>query len=1169
MITDRQKQLKALLEQRILVLDGATGTSLQEIELTAEDFGGPALEGCNENLVVTRPDVVEAVHRGFLEAGADIIETNTFGSSSVVLEEYELADRARELSRLGSEIARKAADQASTSGQTRFVAGSMGPTTRALSVTGGISWEELAASYQEQAAGLLEGGSDFLLVETCQDTLNIKAALEGIDRAEKELGVEALVAVQGTVETMGTLLAGQDVEALYVSLEHRELLWMGLNCATGPDFMTDHLRTLADISRFPVACIPNAGLPDEEGNYNEDPERLAGKLRQFAEQGWLNVVGGCCGTVPEHVRAIAEAVKDCSPRKAAPRLRSVVSGIEACEISDEKRPVLVGERTNVLGSRRFKRLIAERKFEEAAEVGRGQVRRGAAIMDVCLQDPDGDELNDLPVFLELLVKKIKVPIMVDTTDVEVLEAVLPVLQGKCVINSINLEDGEEKFEQVVPLLRRFGGAAVVGCIDEDPEQAQAVTRERKLEVARNSSVLLTEKYGLPIEDIFIDPLVFPVGTGDRNYVGSGIETIEGIRLIKRDLPGCKTILGISNVSFGLPTAGREVLNSVFLHHCVEAGLDMAIVSTESLAPYSRIPHEERRLCDDLLEDRGDDPIAAFAAHFKDVQPVVSEDDRAALSAEERISLCVLEGSKQGLEESLEEFRQGKEALDVINGPLMAGMDEVGKRFSANEMIVAEVLQSAEAMKAGVGYLEQFMDKNTTASRGRILLATVKGDVHDIGKNLVDIILSNNGFEIINLGIRVPPEDLLAACREHSPDLIGLSGLLVKSARQMVTTATDLAAAGVDVPLLVGGAALSNRFTRLKIAPEYPGPVVYARDAMLGLELAGRLRNEDELPRLVSELEAERQQLEESEQRSAARRRSEGDREYAPPKLAPPGELPRAPDYRLHVERDRDPAELFDWINPAMLYGRHLGFKGNFANALAAGDAKAIELRSEVEKVQDWTCSLEDVAASAVYRFFSARGDGESLVVYPSGPQSESSTFVFGRQQRDGGLCLSDYVSPGGDDNIAMFVTSFGPGVRGHADKLIKDGEFLKAHIFQALALETAEAYAEFLHSRLRAAWGFADPAELSRADLFKARYHGKRYSFGYPACPRLEDQSLLFEFLEVSASLGVELTEGFMMEPESSVSAVVFHHPEASYFSLNEADSELLNRNLGEPPPGA
>ncbi len=785
----------------------------------------------------------------------------------------------------------------------------MGPGTKTISVTGGITFDQVADAYEAQALGLIEGGVDVLLLETMQDTVNVKAILTGIERAIKKTGAPVAVSVQGTVETMGTLLAGQDIEAFYVSLAHRDLLWMGLNCATGPDFMTDHLRTLSEICRFDVACVPNAGLPDEEGKYNETPEMFAAKVARFIDNGWVNLVGGCCGTTPEHIKLLADAVAGKKPRMPSTLRRSVVSGIETLVIDNDTRPVIVGERTNVLGSRKFKRLIAQGKFEEASEIGRAQVRKGAHVLDVCLQDPDRNEMADITTFLDILVKKIKVPLMIDSTDAAVIEESLKRSQGKAIINSINLEDGEERFKKVVPMARRFGAALVVGCIDEDKQQAQAVTRERKLQVAQRSFQLLTEKYGVEPEDIIFDPLVFPVGTGDKNYIGSGVETIEGIRLIKQALPNCKTVLGVSNVSFGLPEAGREVLNSVMLYHCVQAGLDLAIVNSEKLERYPSIPEEERKLAEDLIWWRGEDPIAAFAAHFRERKGKETVEQRRSLPLDERLALYILEGSKDGLFEDLNEALQARGPLEIINGPLMKGMDEVGRLFNANQMIVAEVLQSAEAMKAAVAHLEPHMTKSENVSKGKIILATVKGDVHDIGKNLVEIILGNNGYNVVNLGIKVPPEDLIKAFREHRPDAIGLSGLLVKSAQMMVITAQDLKTAEIACPILVGGAALSNRFTRIKIAPEYAGLVAYANDAMNGLDLANQIMDREARESLKIRLEEETQRLQAhrleghrcADQAGGARERAPRHRDSAAsgPEAARAARLRPRRDFRLH------------------------------------------------------------------------------------------------------------------------------------------------------------------------------------------------------------------------------------------------------------------------------
>jgi 5-methyltetrahydrofolate--homocysteine methyltransferase len=1163
--TQRIKLLKELLAERILVLDGAFGTFVLGENLSAADYGGARYEGCNENVVRTRPDLIRRMHAGFLEVGADIVETASFQASPIVLAEYSLEQDAREINRLAAVLAREEADRFSTSAKPRFVAGSMGPTTKSISATGGVTFDQMREGYRIQAEGLIEGGADILILETVNDTLNCKAGLVGIEEAIEKLGIVPAVAVSGTIETMGTLLSGQDIEAFYTSLAHRELLWMGLNCATGPDFMTDHLRTLAGISRFFVSCVPNAGLPDEEGHYNETPEMLAGKIARFAENGWVNLVGGCCGTVPEHIRLLVQAVEGKRPRERSHLRRSVVSGIETMVIDQDTRPVIVGERTNVLGSRKFKRLIGEGKFEEASEIGRAQVRRGAHILDVCLQDPDRDEMADVTRFLEIEVKKVKVPLMIDSTDSRVVEEALKRIPGKSLINSINLEDGEhsDRFQTVIRLAKRFGAAIIVGCIDEDKQQAQAITRERKLQIAVRSYNLLTEKYGIEPEDIIFDPLTFPIGTGDKNYIGAGVEIIEGIRLIKHALPRAKTILGISNVSFGLPAAGREVLNSVLLYHCVQAGLDLAMVNTEGLPRYQSIPEEERTLADDLIWWRGDDPIAAFAAHFRERKSAVTAEDRKSMPLDDRLARYILEGSKDGLSEDLDEALTTRGALEIINGPLMKGMDEVGRLFNANQMIVAEVLQSAEAMKAAVTHLEPHMEKSETATRGKIILATVKGDVHDIGKNLVEIILGNNGYRVVNLGIKVPPEELIRAFREHQPDAIGLSGLLVKSAQMMVATAQDLKTAGIDCPILVGGAALSNRFTRLKIAPEYEGLVAYANDAMNGLDLANQIMDYERRDSLQRVLADQSKKLLESAPKvvdvapDAPVRTSSVRRDV---------EIPRPPDLKTHVIRNYDLGEIFSYINPKTLYSKHLGFQ-NFVEALEAGEPKARELHDRVEDVIQHILGRADISANAVYKFFPAESDGDRAVAILS-PDGKSvlESFTFGRQSDPPHLCLADYVAARGSgrtDYLCMFVTTIGTGVRALAEEWKNQGDYLRSHILQVLALEGAEAFAELLHLKIRQMWGIGDEPGLTLKDLVQAHYHGKRFSFGYPACPRLEDQEQLFRALEVDKNaIGVQLTEGFMMDPESTVSAVVFHHPEAKYFSLSPADIERLEREF-------
>ncbi len=1140
------------LTQRILVIDGAMGTQLQERHLTPADFGGPEYEGCNEQLVLTRPDVIADVHRAYLEAGADIIETDTFGATDIVLAEYGLEGKVFEINRRAAEIARAACDACATPERPRWVAGSMGPTTRTISVTGGVTFKQLVTAFHGQTLGLLAGGVDLLLLETAQDTLNLKAAAEGIRLAFGEAGKSVPVMISGTIEATGTMLAGQGVEALYTSVSHLEgslgLMSIGLNCATGPEFMTDHLRSLSQLACCHVSVYPNAGLPDENGTYAETPDSLAKKLSRFVDEGWINIIGGCCGTTPAHISAIARMVAGKPPRRPVTVRRRVVSGIEPLFIEDDNRPVLVGERTNVIGSRKFKNLIIAEKFEEGSEIARDQVKGGAQVIDVCVANPDRDETDDMTRLLDFLPRKVRAPIMIDSTDAAVMELAFQRLQGKSVLNSINLEDGEERFAQAADLLRRYGGAVVVGCIDEDPQHGMAVTRERKLAVARRSYDLLVNTYGLQPEELIFDPLVFPVGSGDENYIGSAVETIEGVRLISEEFPRCSTILGISNVSFGLPQAGREVLNSIFLHHCVKAGLTYAIVNTEKLERYAGISQDEHQLADDLIYWRGADPIAAFAAAFRDRAPV-SHVPAADLPLDERLPRYIIEGIKNGLTADLDAaLARGDRPLEIINGPLMAGMAEVGRLFNDNQLIVAEVLQSAEAMKAAVVYLQPFLEKAETSTKGKMLLATVKGDVHDIGKNLVEIILSNNGFEVVNLGIKVPPEALIAAALRERPDFIGLSGLLVKSAQQMAITAADLKAAGINVPLMVGGAALSKKFADTRIAPAYGGPVLYAKEAMTGLELANRLSDPLLRPELLRQV---------AEQQEAAMQ--------LPPKsvVAAGGtgrsairtdvQLPAPPDFAPHLLRELPLAHILPLLNRQMLYTKHLGLTGVVERLLAAGDEKAVKLHETVEAMLAEVQQRQLIRPHALFRFFPAAGDGDALVLFdPAGSGGEVTRFTFPRQGGGERLCLADFARPlstGERDSIALFVVTCGEGVRDEAERLKEAGEYLKSHLLQALALELAEATAEFVHKRIRDAWGITDDPSLTLKQLFNADYHGIRVSFGYPACPEINDQEKLFSLLKPE-QIGVQLTEGFMMDPEASVSALVFHHPEGRYFAV-------------------
>ena len=1178
--SERLCALDEILEQRVLVLDGAMGTMLQQRNLTAADFGGPVLEGCNESLNRTRPDVVLDIHRAYLAAGSDAIETNTFNCDSISLRDYGLENDVRELNVTAAKLARRAADEYWSAEKPRFVIGSMGPTTKSITVVGGVTFPELVEVYYQRAAGLLDGGADILAAETCNDTRAVKAALVAIERLRAERGTPIPTMVSGTIETIGTMLAGQTADAFCSSVLHADLLSIGLNCGTGPEFMTDHLRTMSEMATTRVSCYPNAGLP-EEGEYRETPTTVASHLERFIGNGWLNMVGGCCGTTDKHIRAIAQMAGGKRPRRIPGRShRAYYSGIELVEAEESNRPLIVGERTNVIGSRLFKNLVAGEKWEEATEIARRQVKNGAHIVDVCLQSTDRDEMADIPLFYDKLIRKIKAPVMIDTTDPAALELALTYCQGKSIINSINLEDGEEKFERVCPIARRYGAALVVGSIDEDKLQAQAFTRERKLAVAERSYRLLTEKYGIPPEDIIIDPLVFPCATGDVNYIGAAVETVEGIRLVKEHVPFVKTVLGISNISFGLPAAAREVVNSVFLYYCTKAGLDLAIVNAEKLERFASIPMEERRLAENLLfnapaVEAADESlrtapedwrlqtaeqkaainqwhIAAITDHFrKSVKRTKAQ--AASLPLDQRLANYIIEGTKDGLIADLERKRaEGTPPLDIINGPLMAGMSEVGRLFNNNELIVAEVLQSAEAMKAAVNHLEQFMAKSETAARGKIVLATVKGDVHDIGKNLVEIILSNNGYTVVNLGIKVAPDVLIRAHAEHKPDAIGLSGLLVKSTQQMVITATDLKTAGITVPILVGGAALSEKFTRTKIAPAYGEAVCYAKDAMTGLSLMNRLMDPAERDAVLAANQGvaavAETRAEESAPIALTTRRSS--------KVRTDIAIPAAPYLDRKIREVPQLAELWSYINPYMLFGRHLGYKGNFEKDLAEHQAKALELYHNMEEVKQAAFGFMKV--KAVWQFFEAERDGNAVHLFAPSGSSPIHTFRFGRQRRENGLCLSDYIldaEEGRRDHLALFVVTAGACVRERSEEWKKAGEFFKAHAIQALAIETAEGTAEWLHRRIREDWGFPDPPTTTMHDRFTSKYRGKRYSFGYPACPNLDDQQGLFRLLRPEG-IGVELTEGMMMEPEASVSALVFHHPDCAYFTADGGEAQ-------------
>ncbi len=1132
----RSELLASLLEKRILLLDGATGTALASMGLGPSDYGGEALAGCHEALVLNKPEAVLALHKLYLDAGADIVETDSFGGTPVVLGEYGLEARAAEINRRAAELAKEACARAEAADRSRprFVAGSIGPTTKSLTLTGGITFDEMVRSYAVQAGGLAEGGADVLLIETVQDALNMKAALIACRDAAPSLPV----AVSATMQPSGTTLGGQTIEALWVTAAPWNPLWIGINCATGPSAMAEHVRALAALASSFVSVVPNAGLPDANGRYLETPRQMAQVLERYAASGLVNILGGCCGTTAAHIKALREVASKNKPRIAPHYDPGHTAGGEAKGLVQERPPLLIGERTNALGSRAFKKLIGEGRFAEAAEIGRRQAKGGAQVLDVCLADARGDEKAAMREMALALRKAVRLPLMVDTTDAAVMEEALKLIPGRPVLNSVNLEDGGARLERVARLAKRYGAALVAGCIDDDPEEGMARTAGRKVQVARKLLGRL-EALGFSRREILLDALVFPAATGDPKFRGAAKETIEGVRAIKAELPGAVTVLGISNVSFGLPPAAREVLNAVFLHHCVQAGLDAAIVNTEQLVRYPGLQLEEISIAEELLFTGSPASVEAFAQRYRERN--TSKAGRAAnenIPARDRLKRMVVDGERSGLTNLLDEMLASWDPLSIISGPLMEGMDEVGRLFGKGELIVAEVLVSAEVMQAAADYLRPGL-KADEAKRGSILLATVRGDVHDIGKNLVGMLFASNGYEVVDLGVQVSSERLIEEWRKRKTDLVGLSGLLVRSARQMAETARDMAAENISVPMLVGGAALSAAFTREHISPNYKGAVAYAPDAMAGLKEAREILEGASDGTGGSAAGGDGNRLEQDSPSPP------GPLPSGPP--LDPSAIPRAPWLGGKVLPSLSLDEIFPYLNEQVLFGKHLGLKGSVSRLLERKDARAEKIASMVEELKDAAVAREWLNPSAVFGFFRAVGRGESVVVMEPGGEPLAE-LPFPRTSRPPHRSAAEWVHPQAqaNDSVALFCVTAGGRAQAEAARLRAKGDLLRSYALQALALETAEAAAEWLHKRIRELWGIAGPGELALQDLFHARYRGIRLSFGYPACPRMEAQRDLFRILRPE-EIGVRLTESFMMDPEASVSAVVFHHPEAKY----------------------
>jgi 5-methyltetrahydrofolate--homocysteine methyltransferase len=1155
----RQFPVLAALRERVLVFDGAMGTMLQRANLGPADFGDPKLEGCNEVLCETRPDVVKKVHAAYYEAGADLVETNSFGSSPVVLAEYDLAARAYDLSRASAALARQVADEFSTKEWPRFVAGSVGPTTKLVSL-GHISFDEQRRGFFEQIRGLIDGGIDIVQIETSQDLLQTKCAVIAAREAMRASGRQVPIIAQITIETTGAMLVGTEVSAALPALEALDVDVIGTNCALGPDLMQEHVRYLGQYASRWVSVLPNAGLPrnvNGVATYDLSPEDLARYQRKFVSEFGVSMVGGCCGTTPAHIRALAEAVRGLRPTPRPPRAApSVTSLYSAVGLTQDPAPLIVGERTNANGSKKFKELLLREDWEAMVEMAKEQVHEGAHLIDVCTAYVGRDEVRDMTEALRRFATQVPLPLCIDTTQLDVLEASLKLVGGRALINSINLEDGEGKADRICELARTYGAGLVALTIDEE---GMAKTAARKLAVAKRIHDLVVHRWGLPPECLLFDPLTFTIGSGDEDSRQAGIETLQAIEEIKRELPGVRTLLGLSNISFGLKPYPRQILNSVYLNEAIKKGLDSAILNAAKIIPVHKLSDEDVRITLDLIYDRrrdGYDPLFTFMSHFEAAARVGGEaqTDEMALPVEERLKKRIIDGKKLGIDKHLDEAMKKWKPLEIINTILLDGMKTVGELFGSGQMQLPFVLQSAETMKAAVAHLEPFMEKAEGAEKGVIVLATVKGDVHDIGKNLVDIILSNNGYKVHNLGIKQSIDAILEAAEREKADAVGMSGLLVKSTVVMKENLELMASRGLTIPTICGGAALNRGYVEGALSAAYPtGEVYYGQDAFSGLRLMDELCGHTETRTLTGpgrkRSQAKFESREDKEQKALALAGK-----YVPSDVKPAARLPEAPFLGSRVI---GPAELpldqiFQYINRRAL------FRGQWQ--YRRGRRSEHEYRHFVAEVVEpkfhaWCQRAVDkkwLQPHVVYGYFRCASHENQLIVYHPESAAEWVRFDFPRQPDGRHLCLADFfrsAASGERDVIGFQLVTMGAIASEVAQELFKADRYDDYLHFHGLAVETAEALAEYWHKQVRHELGIAGEDSPTIEQLFNQAYQGSRYSFGYPACPRLEDQVQVFTLLRPER-IGMSLSEEFQLVPEQSTSALVVHHPEARYFSI-------------------
>jgi len=1152
----RQPYLDAV-QERVIVFDGAFGTFVQDLDLGPDDFGGPSLEGCNEMLCDTRPDVIESMHNAFLDVGVDVLETASFGSFSTVLAEYNIADRAYDLNVKAASIARRVASDHETDGRPRYVAGSMGPGTKLPSL-GHITFTDLRSTYEEQARGLLDGGIDLFLIETCMDLLQIKAAMQACRLAMTSVGRQVPLQVQVTMETTGRMLVGTEIGAAVSALSAMNPDVLGINCATGPSEMQEHLRYLSKYCSLPISVLPNAGLPsivDGKTHYDLSPAQLAEFHRHHVTDLGIGIVGGCCGTTPEHLRQVVEAVRGLAPMQRTTEIEpSVTSLYSPVTIEQENSVLIIGERTNANGSRAFRDAMLRQDWDTCSKIATDQIREGAHVLDVCVDYVGRDGQEDMNEIVSRFATQASVPLVIDSTESAVMEVALQHVGGRAILNSANLEDGEgpgSRLDRVFGLARDYGAAVICLLIDE---VGQARDVEWKMEIAHRIHTIATTQYGLSASDLIFDALTFPLSTGEDDLRRDAMATMDAIRRIKAEIPGAYTTLGVSNVSFGLNPASRQVLNSVFLHESQIAGLDSAIVHSSKIIPLARIPEEQKQVCLDLIYDRRTpdyDPVKKLLEIFADITLVKAEkEDRSDWTVEQILRSRIIDGDREGLTTDLDTaMSQDITPLDIINNILLDGMREVGELFGSGQMQLPFVLQSAQTMKAAVSHLEQFMEKSASNAKGVLVLATVKGDVHDIGKNLVDIICTNNGYDVHNIGIKVSITDMVAKVKEVGADAIGMSGLLVKSTLIMRENLQELNSLGLShVPVLLGGAALTRTYVERDLREIYEGRLFYGKDAFEGLSTLDRLMDikksgddsadDGRVPTV--RMIPKRDKVEDSELNLPVRSpEAETDNTvFVPPFLG------------SKVVKGIALDDIAAYINETALFRNQWQFRPEKNET----DEQFKERLRPMLREQLAAAKASGVLVpQLVYGYFPVNGDGNELVVWTDETRTtERTRFAYPRQKVEPYLCIADFfrpISSGEIDYAAFHIVTMGATVSEKAAELFAANEYQKYLELHGIGVEMAEALAEYWHHRIRSEWGFVNEDGPTIAGLFRQQYRSGRYSWGYPACPDLEDNARVAELLEVGR-LGIEVSEetGWQYQPEQTTSAIICHHPKAKYF---------------------